>query len=119
MRQGACCPFAHHQMRFDSGAVQHLEQPDAEDGSSSTCDTNYQPRWFCLMHKPIFADCGLRCKAGKQSADYADYTDKKEDRGRSSVCCSLRLSLLCLCNLRNLRMPLISFVISRNKKAER
>src|SRR6266404_3897155 len=51
MRQGACRPFAHHQMRFDSGAMQHLEQTDTEDGSSSTCDTDYQPRWFCLMHK--------------------------------------------------------------------
>src|SRR5262245_34679078 len=41
-------PLAHHQMRLDSRTVQHLQQPDSENGSGGAGDAHYQSRRFTL-----------------------------------------------------------------------
>jgi hypothetical protein len=45
MRERARAPLAHDEMRFDTGAVQHLEETNAEDRSGSSSDPYYESRW--------------------------------------------------------------------------
>ena len=50
MLESARRPFAHHEMSFDAGAVQHLKQAHAEDRARRARDADNEARSFCVIH---------------------------------------------------------------------
>ena len=50
MRERACRPLAHDQMRLDSRPMQHLKEPHTEDRSRGARDTDDEASGFRLFH---------------------------------------------------------------------
>lgn len=62
MCESARRPLTHDQVRFDPRAVQHLQNADAEDGSSRAGNADDESRGLCLFHVRPFSPKYEACR---------------------------------------------------------